>query len=921
MLHYSVTKYKGIPEMKKQTNKKLFLIDGSALAYRSYFAFARNPLINSKGENTSAVFGFLNSLLKIIDEQQPHYLAAVFDTPEPTFRHKIYPEYKATREKMPDEMSEQLPRIKQVLDVLKVPVIEIPGLEADDIMGALAKQAEKQGIETFLVTGDKDFFQLVSSMIKVYNPRRSGEEEILDEEGVAKKIGLPPAKIIDYLSLMGDSSDNVPGVPGIGPKTAVDILRQFNNLEDVYENLNQIKRDTIRNKLTENRDQAFLSRELITLSTHISVPVNIEQLKRGSPDSVRAFELMKELEFNSLLDRFSGEEKVEEFNYVTIGDLEQLKQFIVQLGKCRQFTIDLETTDVDPMKADIVGLSFSWKEDEAYYIPVVDENIALTTDLFNQKEFHGLPLKTVLNSLKPILEDGTINKCGQNVKYDMLILTRKGIEVKGIDFDTMVASYVVNPSLRQHNLDALALTYLNYQKIPTKALIGTGKKQISMAEVPIEEVSRYACEDADFTQRLRHVLEPKLDEYGLKKLFDEVELPLICVLMDMERNGVSLNVPYLNQMSEELEGRLDQLIENIYQLSGQEFNINSTKQLADILFNKLKLPVIKRTKTGPSTDVTVLEALARDHQLPRELLEYRQLTKLKSTYVDALPKLINPKTRRVHTSYNQTVAATGRLSSSDPNLQNIPIRTEIGRKIRESFIPVDDNHVILDADYSQIELRIMAHLSQDPTLIKAFQQGKDIHRETAALVFKVLPEDVTDDMRRRAKEVNFGIMYGMGPYGLASRLEIPQEEAEMFIINYFASYPRIQEFMMNAQDFARKNGYVTTLLNRRRYLPDIHSDNRRVREFAERNAINTPIQGTAADLIKVAMIKIFNQLKEKKLSTKMIMQVHDELVFEVPKKEIDVVKEMVRSEMENAIELSVPIKVDIGIGKNWLEAH
>ncbi len=902
--------------------KKLFLIDGSALAYRSYFAFVRNPLINSKGENTSAVFGFLNSLLKIIDEQGPDYLAAVFDTPEPTFRHEIYPEYKATREKMPDEMSEQLPRIKQVLDVLNIPVIEIPGMEADDVMGTLAKQAEGQNLETYLVTGDKDFLQLVSSLIKVYNPRRAGEDvEILDEQGVIQKIGLPPTKIVDYLSLMGDISDNVPGIAGIGPKTALEILNQFDSLEDVYSNLDKIKREPIKNKLVKNREQAFLSQKLVTLDTQVSVPIKIEDLIHKAPDDSRAFDLIKELEFNSLLERFTGTEKTEKVNYITILESDQLTKLVAKLQSCQQLTFDLETTDVDPMKAEIVGLSFSWKKREAYYIPTVSEKVAATTDLFTNQKFRGFPLKSVLQQLNPIFENESIRKSGQNVKYDLLVLSRAGVEVKGVDFDTMVASYVVNPSLRQHNLDALALTYFNYQKIPTKDLIGTGKNQITMAEVPIEEVSRYACEDADFTQRLRHVLEPKLNEYGLEKLFDEVEMPLIHVLMDMERNGVSLNLPFLGQMSKELDQRLHQLIKKIYELAGQEFNINSTKQLADILFKKLELPVIKRTKTGPSTDVDVLETLAKEHQLPRELLEYRQLTKLKSTYVDALPRLINPQTGRVHTSYNQTVAATGRLSSSDPNLQNIPIRTEIGRKIREAFVPVDDYHVILDADYSQIELRIMAHLSQDPTLTKAFQEGKDIHRETAALVFKVAPEDVTDDMRRRAKEVNFGIMYGMGPYGLASRLEIPQDEAEMFIINYFASYPKIQEFMTQAQDFARKNGYVTTLLNRRRYLPDIHSDNRRVREFAERNAINTPIQGTAADLIKVAMIKIFKRLKERKLNSKMIMQVHDELVFEVPKSEIELMKELVRQEMEQAIQLSVPIKVDVGVGKNWLEAH
>ncbi|MDZ7331713.1 MAG: DNA polymerase I [candidate division KSB1 bacterium] len=902
--------------------KKLFLIDGSALAYRSYFAFVKNPLINSRGENTSAIFGFLNSLLKIMDEHQPEYLAAVFDTPEPTFRHKIYPEYKATRQKMPDEMSEQLPRIRQVLEALRVPIIEVPGLEADDVMGSLATKAAQLGFETYLVTADKDFYQLVSPNIKVYDPGRAGKEsEVLDEAGVVRKIGLPPSKIVDYLSLMGDSSDNVPGVEGIGPKTAFELLQQFDSLDQIYQNLDKIDRESLRNKLEQSRELAFLSRQLVTLNTQASLEIDFEKLRRSEPDRGRTFQLLKELEFNSLLDRFTVSEKTAEVNYMTITTQQQLEQLIEQLRSCSQFTFDLETTDVDPMKAEIVGLSFCWKEGEAYYIPTVSAKTEKSADLFSAEKFKGMPLQSVLSQLAPIFQDEAIKKSGQNVKYDLLVLSRAGIEVRGVDFDTMIASYVVNPSLRQHNLDALALTYFNYQKIPTKDLIGAGKKQITMAEVPIEEVSRYACEDADYTQRLRLVLEPMLIKYDLKKLFDEVEMPLVHVLMEMERAGVSLDVPLLEKMSRELSQRLDELIENIYQLAGQRFNINSTKQLADILFKKLGLPVKKKTKTGPSTDVDVLEELAKEHQLPRELLEYRQLSKLKSTYVDALPRLINPETGRVHTSYNQTVAATGRLSSSDPNLQNIPIRTEIGRKIREAFIPADDRHVILDADYSQIELRIMAHLSQDPMLIKAFQEGKDIHRETAALVFKVAPEEVTEEMRRRAKEVNFGIMYGMGAYGLASRLEIPQEEAEMFIINYFASYPKIQEFMMQTQEFARKNGYVTTLLNRRRYLPDIHSDNRRVREFAERNAINTPIQGTAADLIKVAMINIYRRMKAERLGAKMIMQVHDELVFEVPIDEVDQMKSLVREEMEGAIELSVPIKVDIGVGKNWLEAH
>lgn len=908
--------------MTQSNPGRLFLIDGSALVYRSYFAFQRNPLINSKGENTSATFGFLMSLLRLLDTEKPDYLAVVFDTPEPTFRHKLFPEYKATREKMPDELVDQLPRIKQVLLALNVVTVEVPGLEADDVMGVLAKNAEAEKMETFLVTGDKDFMQLVSPLVKIFNPKRSGEDiEILDEKGVEQKIGLPPAKIIDYLGLMGDTSDNVPGVAGIGPKGAKELLDQFTSLEDVYNNLNKIDRAGTRKKLENSRENAFLSKELVTIDVNASVPISVNELVVKEPDNEACFSLMKELEFNSLLDRFSTAEKTDKLKYATIENFDQLNSFINQLRDCEQFTFDLETTDVDPMRAEIVGLSFAWKEAEAYYIPVVSAENQGSSDLFTEDSYKGLPGKKVLDLLKPILENPKIRKNGQNAKYDMLVLSRAGIDVQGLDFDTMVASYVINPSLRQHNLDTLALNYFNYQKVPTKELIGTGKKQISMADVPVEKVSFYACEDADFTQRLRTVMEPKLIDYKLKSLFDNVELPLLMVLMEVERNGVSLDVKLLNDMSKDLDQRLSKLTETIYENAGQEFNINSTKQLAEIMFERLGLPVIKRTKTGASTDVSVLEELAKEHPLPRALLEFRQYAKLKSTYIDALPKLINPRTGRVHTSYNQTVAATGRLSSSDPNLQNIPIRTEIGRKIRKAFIPVDKDYVILDADYSQIELRIMAHLSEDPALIKAFQDEKDIHRETASRVFDVPMEEVTDDMRRRAKEVNFGIMYGMGVYGLASRLDIPQEEAEEFIQNYFASYPKIQEYMHASQDRAREQGYVTTMLNRRRYLPEIHSDNRRVREFAERNAINTPIQGTAADLIKVAMINVHNRMKAEKLLSKMIIQVHDELVFEVPKAEIDQMKELVKTEMENAIELTVPIKVEIGIGDNWLEAH
>ncbi len=908
--------------MNQSTTKKLFLLDSMGLIYRSYFALQKSQLVTSKGENVSAVFGFLKSIFRVIDEQQPDFLAAAFDTPEPTFRHRIFPEYKATRQKMPEELSEQLPRVRQALDVLNIPIIEVPGLEADDVMGILARMAEQQNIETYLVTGDKDFMQLVSDKIKIYNPKKAGEEvEILDAAGVKEKIGVPPEQVIEYYSLTGDSSDNVPGVPNVGPKTAKGLLQQFKNLDEIYLQLHKITPQRIRTQLANFKDQAYLSRKLVTIDVTTKIAVNIESLSLKEPDRSKAFDLMKELEFNSLLSRFTVDQTTSTVKYNTITDTAQLKQFIEQLGKQTNFTIDLETTDVDPMKAEIVGLSFSWREAEAYYLPIDVSGGKGSGDLFDKQEFQGFPLQEVKPMLRPILENSEIKKNGQNIKYDLTVLARSGLEVAGVDFDTMVASYLIDPSLRQHNLDALSLLYFNYQKVATKELIGSGKKQITMAEVPLEKISFYACEDADFTQRLRTVLEPKLIELELKPLFDEVELPLLAVLMEMERNGVSLDVPFLEKMSRELDASLKQSEAKIYQIAGLEFNINSPKQLAEVLFTKLGLPVIRRSKTGPSTDVSVLESLAKDHQLPKEILEFRQLSKLKSTYVDALPKLVNAKTGRVHTSYNQTVAATGRLSSSDPNLQNIPIRTDIGRKIRRAFVPADGNHVLIDADYSQIELRIMAHLAQDASLIQSFQQEADIHRSTAALIFNVAPEEVTDDMRRRAKEVNFGIMYGMGAFGLAARLDIEPAEAETFIANYFASYPGIQQFMQESIELARKNGFVKTMLNRRRYLPDIHSENRQMREFAERNAINTRIQGTAADLIKVAMINISKKFKQEKIATKMILQVHDELVFEAPKTEIETAKSIVRYEMENAIKLTVPIKVEIGVGENWLEAH
>lgn len=904
-------------------NKKLFLIDGSAMIYRSYFAFQRQPLINSKGEDTGAIFGMLRSLLKILDEEQPDYMVMIFDTPEPTFRHKRYPQYKATREKMPAELSEKIPRIKEMIRVLNVPIIEKPGYEADDVIGTLARLAEGHDLKTYMVTGDKDFMQLVSPSSVVYNPRRANEEpEILDVTGVAQKTGVGPEKIVHLMSLTGDSSDNVPGVRGIGSKTGADLIVQYGSLDSIYENLNSIK-DSIRTKLESDKDAAFLSKELVTIRTDVDLDFDLEKFQVKPPDRERAFNFFKEMEFNSVLDRFMQDSSSDEsVNYQTIDSTDKFDNFLHQLSATKQFTIDLETTSLDPLLADIVGFSFSWEKGKAYYIPISVHLETKMGDLFETpKETEGLDIDRVIRGLRPVLENEQYRKCGQNIKYDLQVLRNYNLDVKGIYFDTMVASYVINPSLRQHNLDALSLEYLNFKKIPTSDLIGKGKAQISMADVPVADVAQYACEDADITQRLKSILEPKLKQLSLDNLFHEVEIPLIKVLMEMERNGVSLDLSLLKQMSLKFEHELTRLIDDIYALAGEEFNINSTKQLSTILFTKLKLPVIKRTKTGISTDVTVLEELARGHELPRKLLDYRQLTKLKSTYIDALPKLINPRTGRVHSSYNQTVTSTGRLSSSDPNFQNIPIRTEIGREIRKAFIPIDKDHLFIDADYSQIELRIMAHLSKDETLMNSFFNDDDVHKRTAALVFQVSADEVDAEMRRRAKEVNFGIMYGMGRYGLSSRLGISVEEAENFIQEYFSFYPNVKHYIDETIFKAKTKGYVTTLLKRRRYLPEIYSENRQIREFAERTAINTPIQGSAADLIKVAMINIHRKLTQDKLRAKMIIQVHDELVFEVHRGDAERVKRIIIDEMENAIQLSIPIKVDVGTGDNWLEAH
>ncbi|HHL71452.1 MAG TPA: DNA polymerase I [Bacteroidetes bacterium] len=909
--------------MNTTSRRKLYLVDGSALAYRSHFAFARNPLINSRGENTSAIFGFVRELLRIIDDEQPDYLGVVFDTSEPTFRHKAYPEYKATREKMPEELREQLPRLREVIEAMHIPIIEVPGYEADDALATLARKAADQGIEVYLATGDKDLMQIISPQIKMSNLRRDGTGiEIIDPAKVREKMGVPPEQIVDYLALVGDSSDNVPGVPKVGKKRALELLQKFGSLEAILRNTGKIEKKAIRESLQANEQAARLSQKLVTLDLNAPIELDLDRLKLVPPGDEDMLRHFRELEFHSLVRRFQSDtaSEADDGDYHTVRTETELRTVLDTLKNAGYFTFDLETTSAVPMLAEIVGLSFSCRENEAWYVPVRQ---AAPGRAFQELllDSEGGETVDLLDMLSPLFQDEAVRKNAQNAKYDIIVLANYGVQVRGLAFDTMVASYLLNPSGRQHNLDALALEYFNIKKIPTSDLIGKGKKQITMREVALETVARYACEDADITERLRRIFEPKLAEAGLRELADTVEIPLILVLVDMERNGVALDQKFLEQMSAEMHERLQGLEQEIYDLAGEEFNIQSTKQLAVILFEKLGLPVIRRTKTGYSTDAAVLEKLASIHPLPACLLEYREIAKLKSTYVDALPRLINPRTGRVHTSYNQTVAATGRLSSSDPNLQNIPIRTEIGRSIRRAFVPGREDWLLLDADYSQIELRIMAHLSGDEALVSAFRDGDDIHTATAARVFGVEKQAVDADLRRRAKEINFGIMYGMGVYGLASRLQIPREEARAIIDEYFLKYPGVNAYIARTLAEAREKGYVTTLMNRRRYLPEIQSSNRQVREFAERTAINTPIQGSAADLIKLAMINLSRRMKKEGLRSLMIMQVHDELVFEVPEDELETMRAIVRQEMEEAISLNVPIVVDVGVGKNWLEAH
>lgn len=888
---------------------KFLLIDGNSFCYRAYYAI--RSLSNSRGEPTNAIYGFITMIRKLTQDEAPDYVAICFDRKEPTFRHEKFKEYKAHRKPMPDDLVEQLEPIKDFCRAYRYAMFEQAGYEADDLIGTLACKGEKEGLNVFIVTGDKDAMQLVNEHIKIINPHK--ENAIFDAQAVRKRFsGLGPESMVDLMGLMGDSSDNIPGVSGVGEKTAIKLIQEFGSVENLLAHVSEIRSKSQQALLKDHKDEAKLSKELAQIDTEVPMNFDWDEMKFDSPDNNRLIELFKHYEFKTLLKESlpTGESKQTDRRYEIVQTKSDLGELLAQLKKAGNFSFDTETTSTDPMRAHLVGLSFSWEPLHAAYVPVVSKH--------HQAE--GLPLEEVFRGLKPLLEDSAIKKYGQNVKYDWIVMKRYGVTIGGIVFDTMIASYLINPLKRNHNLDDLSLEYLSVKKITTDSLIGKGKAQKSMAEVPLIEISQYAAEDADCVFRLVPILQKKLEETGLTKLFLEVEMPLSRVLAKMEMNGVNLDVNYLEELSGVTGGELEKLTQDIYQEAGEEFNINSTKQLAGILFTKMKLPVIKRTKTGYSTDESVLEKLSMTYELPKKILEYREKSKLRSTYLDALPELVNKETGRIHTSYNQVVTATGRLSSSEPNLQNIPVRTEVGRKIRKAFIPRRDQAScgkIIAADYSQIELRILAHLSGDGNLIEAFQQDRDIHRFTATLLYGVQEEDVTREMRDVAKTINFSIIYGKTSYGLSQDLGISVSEADGFINQYFDRYPTIKDYLESQKEKARKDGYLTTLLGRRSFFPDINSRNMQIRQFSERAAINAPIQGSAADLIKLAMIAIQKQLDTEYAECFMIMQVHDELVFDAPQGEAERLASFVRKEMEKIYPLQVPLKADIFLGDSW----
>lgn len=926
---------------------KLFFLDAYALIYRAYYAFIKNPRINSKGFNTSAVLGFVNTLEDILKKENPTHIGIAFDPSGPTFRHEMYEEYKAKREETPEAIRLSVPIIKNIIRAYRIPILEVAGYEADDVIGTLATEAGKQGITTYMMTPDKDYGQLVSEHVFMYRPKYGDKEfEVMGIEQVKKKFGInAPEQIIDMLGLMGDSSDNIPGCPGVGEKTAQKLIADFGSIDNLLSNTDQLK-GALKNKVENNREQILFSKFLATIKIDVPIELDMNSLVREEANEEELRKIFEELEFRTLIDRiFRKESKptensskgknipiqgdlfavfpteepeafkkenIERLNslnpdYKLIDNQKERVELVQKLITTEILALDTETTGTDPMKSELVGMSFSTTENQAFYIPIPPEREEA--------------LK-ILNEFRPVFENEKSLKVGQNIKYDLLILKNYGIDVKGKLFDTMVAHYVIQPELR-HNMDYLAEIYLNYQTIPIEELIGAkGKNQKNMRDLPPQDVYLYACEDADITLKLKKVLEEELKKNEAEQLFYEIEMPLVPVLVAIESNGICLDTEALKTSSLHFTKKLREIEKEIYQLTGEEFNIASPKQVGEILFDKLKIvEKAKKTKTGQyTTSEEVLESMRNKHPIVGKILEYRGLKKLLSTYIDALPLLVNPATRKIHTSFNQTVTATGRLSSSNPNLQNIPIRDEDGKEIRKAFIP-EEGCLFFSADYSQIELRIMAHLSQDKNMIDAFLSGYDIHAATAAKIYKVDISEVDADMRRKAKTANFGIIYGISVFGLAERMNVDRKEAKELIEGYFETYPQVKAYMDQSIKVAQEKGYVETVFHRKRFLPDINSRNAVVRGYAERNAINAPIQGSAADIIKVAMERIHQRFLKEQIQAKMILQVHDELNFSVPFSEKERVEEIVIEEMERAYRMHVPLKADCGWGNNWLEAH
>ncbi len=903
----------------------LFLIDGHALAYRSYYAFIRNPLTNSKGENTSAVFGFLRVLLLLLKKFAPEYIAVVFDSEEETERHREYSDYKANREEMPDEMESQFPWIIEMIESLGISVVVEPGFEADDIIATIAREAEGKGHDVRIITSDKDLFQLLSEQVRIIRPGKGTSlEDEIGPEYLEERFGLVPSQIVDLLALMGDSSDNIPGVRGIGKKTALKLLHRFGTLDEVLERVDEIEPPHVREKIRRGVKSANLSKGLVTL-LEVPLDLTLEDLVPGERRDEELADLLIELEFHEILKELSidiggpGAETA----YTIVGE-DSLEEFRGHLSRSHEFAIDTETTSLDAIDAALVGISFSTEEGRAWYLPVAcdqgEGGGGFLEKLDGGPVYQGIELDAVRKTIGDLLLDEEIVKIGHNIKYDLLVLESHGLPVTGPMFDTMIASYLLDPERRSHSLDNLSLEFCRHRMIPYKDLFVKGDRERDIRRVPLERLADYSCEDADYTMRLKEIFQEALVENSLEKLFNDIEMPLCRVLQVMEREGISIDAAELGRLSEEATREMGRLTAEIHGLAEEQFNINSGKQLQRILFDKLGLQPIRKTKTGFSTDMEVLAELAPEHEIADLVLKYRQLAKLVSTYFDALPRLVNPRTGRIHTSLNQTVTATGRLSSSNPNLQNIPIRTELGRRVRSAFIP-RKGWLLLDADYSQIELRIMAHLSSDKALSSAFLEGADIHSRTAARIYGVEESEVDSEMRALAKTINFGVIYGMGARGLSRQLGIELDGAKRFIEEYFETYPGVKEYIEHSKALAREKGYAETLFGRRRMLREIESGDGRMRSFSERIAINMPIQGTAADMIKVAMVKIFRRIRAEELESRMILQVHDELVFEVVPRELGPMQELVRESMESAVDLEVPIRVDMGTGKTWLEAH